>query len=170
VTPITQMADLTITKTHQGTFNPGDAAAIYTIVVGNVGGAPTAGPVTVTDTLPAALTPTAANNGTINGWSVSFTGQTVTATRSDVLATGASYPAFILTVSVSSTAPPIVTNTATVAGGGEVNTANNSSTDITPTTPVADLTIAKSARATRPIRTRSSSAMPARPRPPARSR
>jgi uncharacterized repeat protein (TIGR01451 family) len=145
VTPITQVADLTISKTHQGTFNPGDAAATYSIVVSNVGGAATAGPVTVTDTLPAALSPTAANNGTINGWSVFFSGQTVTATRSDALAAGASYPAFILTVSVSSTAPPTVTNTATVAGGGEVNTANNSSTDVTATTPVADLTIAKSA-------------------------
>jgi uncharacterized repeat protein (TIGR01451 family) len=145
VTPITQVADLTISKTHQGTFRPGDTAATYSIVVSNVGGAPTTGPVTVTDVLPAALAPTAADNGTINGWTVSFSGQTVTATRSDALAAGTSFPAFILTVSVASTAPPTVANTATVAGGGEVNTANNSSTDVTPTTPVADLAIAKSA-------------------------
>jgi uncharacterized repeat protein (TIGR01451 family) len=145
VTPITQLADLTLSKTHQGTFNPGDQAATYSIVVSNVGGAATAGAVTVTDVLPAALSPTAADNGTINGWSVSFTGQTVTATRSDALAAGASHPALIVTVSVAATAPPTVTNTATVAGGGEANTANNSATDVTPTTPVADLTISKTA-------------------------
>src|SRR5207248_1855145 len=122
----------------------GDAADTYTIIVSNVGAAPTASSVTVTDTLPAGLSPTAADNGTINGWAVSFSGQTVTATRSDALAAGASYPAFTLTVSVAGTAPASVTNTATVAGGGEVNTANNSATDVTPVTPVADLTISMS--------------------------
>ena len=34
---------------------------------------------TVTDTLPAGLSPTAADSGTINGWSVTTSGQTVTA-------------------------------------------------------------------------------------------
>src|SRR5262249_5913366 len=86
---------------------------------------------------------TAADSGTLNGWTVSFTGQTVTATRRDVLASGASYPALIVTVSVADNVAPVVTNTATVAGGGEVNTANDTATDPTATRPVADLIISR---------------------------
>jgi uncharacterized repeat protein (TIGR01451 family) len=145
VTAITQVADLAISKTHMGTFNPGDAADVYTIVVSNVGAAPTDGsPVTVIDTLPAGLTPTASDSGKINGWSVSFSGQTITATRSDVLNNGASYPTLTITVSVANNIAPVVTNAATVAGGGEVNTANDTASDPTATRPVADLTISKS--------------------------
>src|SRR5207253_778842 len=93
-TTIIQVADLMVSKTHSGTFRPGDLADTYTIVVNNVGGGPTDGStVTVTDPLPAGLTPTAADSGTINGWTILFTGQTVSATRSDVLAGGAAYPA-----------------------------------------------------------------------------
>src|SRR5205807_6182488 len=124
---------------------PGDSADAYTITVSNVGAVPTDGStVTVTDTLPTGLVPTAADNGTINGWSVSFSGQTVTATRSDVLASGSSYPALTLTVSVANNAPASLINTATVAGGGEVSTANDSASDPTTITQVADLTIRKS--------------------------
>lgn len=143
-TTIIQVADLTIAKSHVGTFNPGDLADIYTITVSNVGAAPTDGSVvTVTDPLPTGLTPTAANSGTINGWTVSFSGQTVSARRSDVLARGTSYPALIITVSVANDIALVVTNTATVAGGGEVNTANNTASDPTATRPVADLILGK---------------------------
>ena len=55
----------------------------------------------------------------------------MTATRSDALAAGASYPALTLTVSVASNAPASVTNTATVSGGGEINTANDTASDPT---------------------------------------
>ncbi len=144
-TTIIQLADLTIAKSHVGTFNPGDRADIYTITVSNVGRAPTDGsPVTVTDPLPVGLRPTGANSGTINGWTVSFSGQTVTARRSDVLAGGASYPVLLITVSVDDNVAPVVINIATVAGGGEVNTANNTASDPTATRPVADLTLSKS--------------------------
>ena len=50
--------DLTITKTHAGSFTQGQTGATYTITVSNAGGAPTSGTVTVTDTLPAGLTAT----------------------------------------------------------------------------------------------------------------
>jgi hypothetical protein len=83
------------------------------------------------------LTPTAADSGTINGWSVSATGQTVTAARSDALANGSSYSALTLTVSVANNAPASITNTANVAGGGEVNTANDNASDLTTITPVS---------------------------------
>src|SRR5205823_7570074 len=112
--------------------------------VSNVGPGPTAGTVTVRDTLPAGLAPTAADSGTVNGWAVTTSGQTVTATRADALAAGASYPALTLTVAVAANAPASVTNTAVVAGGGQANTANDAASDVTAITPVADLTISKS--------------------------
>src|SRR5205807_988923 len=96
--------DLAVAKGHAGAFRQGDAADTYTITVSNVGVGPTAGAVTVTDALPAGLAPTAADSGTVNGWAVSFAGQTVTATRGDTLAAGASYPALTLRVAVSPTA------------------------------------------------------------------
>lgn len=118
--PTVSPADLTITKTHSGDFHQGDAADTYTINVNNIGSGPTSGAVTVTDTLPAGLAPTAADNGTINGWTLTTNGQTITATRSDALAPGGSYPALPLTVSVDNNAPSSLTNTAAVAGGGKL--------------------------------------------------
>src|SRR5262249_59735202 len=44
--------DLTLTKTHTGSFTQGQLAATYTITVSNVATAPTSGTVTVVDTLP----------------------------------------------------------------------------------------------------------------------
>src|SRR5205085_862064 len=79
---------------------------------------------TVTDTLPTGLAPTAADNGLIDGWTITTSGQTITATRTDALAPGSSYPMLTVTVSVANVAPASVTNTATVAGGGEVNAPN----------------------------------------------
>ena len=52
-------------------------------------------------------------------------------TRSDALVAGASYPVITLTVTVASNAPASVTNSATVAGGGQVNTANDAGNDPT---------------------------------------
>ena len=85
-------ADLTVAKHHTGNFFQGETGAVYTITVNNIGSGPTVGTVTVTDMLPSGLSPTAADsNGNLNGWNVSFSGQTVTATRSDALAGGLSY-------------------------------------------------------------------------------
>jgi uncharacterized repeat protein (TIGR01451 family) len=141
-TTILQVADLTISKSHMGNFHRGDNADVYTITVSNIGAAPTDGStVTVTDTLPAGLAPTAADNGIINGWTVSFNGQTITATRRDILASNAAYPALTITVRVANNAPATVTNTATVAGGGEINTANDTANDVTTITQAVGLTI-----------------------------
>src|SRR5207249_771733 len=70
-------ADLSIAMSHAGNFHQGDAADTYTLMVSNIGSGSTAGTVRVTDNLPAGLAPTAADNGTINGWTVSFSGQTI---------------------------------------------------------------------------------------------
>ena len=96
------ISDLAVSKSHSGNFKQGYAADTYTITVSNVAGSgPTTGLVTVGDTLPTGRR-AAADNGTIAGWSVSYVGQTVTATRNNVLAGGASYPALALTVAVAS--------------------------------------------------------------------
>ena len=130
--------DFLITKSHVGNFTPGQVGATYTITVMNTGTASTAGAVTVTDTVPVGLTPTAAAG---SGWGVcSIVAQTVTCIRSDALATGISYPAITLTVTVSATAPATVTNSATVTGGGvtadAADTANDATTIVNPNTPV----------------------------------
>src|ERR1017187_5672225 len=52
------VADLTVSKTHAGTFTQGDVGDSYTITVTNVGTAATVGAVSVTDSLPAGFTAT----------------------------------------------------------------------------------------------------------------
>jgi uncharacterized repeat protein (TIGR01451 family) len=127
----TQPADLTITESHSGSFTQGQTGATYTISVSNAGAGATAGTVTVTDALPSGLTATGLSG---SGWSCTLS--TLTCTRNDALASGGSYPAITLTASVAANAPSSITNTATVSGGGEVNTSNNTATDPTTVTAV----------------------------------
>jgi hypothetical protein len=122
----TPKPDLTITKVHTGSFLPGAVGDTYTITVTNSGTASTSGTVSVVDTLPSGLTATAISG---SGWSVNLL--TLTATRSDALAAGGSYPALTVTVNVAANAPSSVTNTAVVSGGGEANTSNDTATDPT---------------------------------------
>jgi len=118
--------DLAITKSHTGNFSVGQTGATYTITVSNPGHGPTSGTVTVVDTLPSGLTATA-----ISGTDWTCTLGTLTCTRSDALAANNSYPAITLTVNVAANAPTLVTNSATVSGGGETNTANDTANDPT---------------------------------------
>ena len=138
VTTIVQLPDLTISKTHSGNFTQGQTGATYSIVVSNAGSGPTSGTVTVLDTLPTGLT-AAALSGT--GWSCTL--GTLTCTRSDALISSANYQTITLTVTVASNAASSITNTATVSGGGETNTGNDSSSDVTTVTQLPDLTISK---------------------------
>jgi Domain of unknown function DUF11/HYR domain len=125
---VTTPPDLTISKSHTGNFTQGQVGATYTMTVSNIGGSSTSGAVTLTDSVPLGLIPTAAAGA---GWICNISPATVNCTRSDTLAAGASYPPVTLTVNVAPDAPPSVTNTATIAGGGEVNTANNTAMDVT---------------------------------------
>ena len=108
--------DLTLTKTHVGNFTRGSAAS-YQIIASNVSpyGA-TTGLVTMNDTLPLGISPSSASG---TGWTCSISGQTVSCTRSDALAAGASYPAITLNALVAQSAPGTLTNIATIGGGGE---------------------------------------------------
>ena len=116
--------DLAIVKTHLGTFAPGQVGAQYAITVTNVGSVASVGTVTVTETPPAGLTVTAMAGA---GWScVQPAGP---CSRSDPLAPGASYPVITVTVTVAANPPSPLVNVAAVAGGGDVNGANNSAKD-----------------------------------------
>jgi uncharacterized repeat protein (TIGR01451 family) len=118
-------SDLTIAKSHAANFVRGDGQQ-YTIVVSNPGAGPTTGAVSVTDTLPPGLTTTAMSGA---GWTC-IASESMCA-RGDVLGAGASYPPITLTVNVAGNAAANVTNVATVAGGGEVPTANDTAMDPT---------------------------------------
>jgi uncharacterized protein (TIGR03437 family) len=122
--------DLTISKSHTGTFAPGKTGAIYTISVTNAGTGATLGPVSVTDLLPSGLTATAIGG---TGWNCLLV--TLTCARADILAPAASYPPITVTVNVAAGIAASVINVATVSGGGDSKTANNSAHDLTVTIP-----------------------------------
>ncbi len=89
----------------------------FTLTVGNASTrVPTAGTVTVTDTLPAGLTPTSASG---NGWTCGISAQVVTCTSSTPIAAAGSAAPITINVSVLPTAPASVTNSAAVSGGGD---------------------------------------------------
>lgn len=133
-----QPADLTITKSHSGSFAVGYTGT-YTLTVTNIGAGSTTGPIIVTDTLPTGLTFV---SGTGPGWTCSAALQVVTCTNPGPLGPGAS-STITITVSVSGAAFPNVTNSATVSTPGDGDPNNNSDDD--PTDIVApDLQITKS--------------------------
>lgn len=141
----TSVPDLTITKSHAGSFSIG-GIGVYTLTVTNSGAASSSGVITVTDTLPSALS---VNNGAagpivISGtnstdWfctSDASTPQKVTCTSASIISStaGSNTSSFNLSVQIKSTAPVgtnSITNTATVSGGGETNTTNNTANDPT---------------------------------------
>lgn len=135
--------DLTVDKVGPASFAI-DSTGQYTITVTNIGAAPTSGTITVTDTLPAQLT-YVSGTGT-SGFTCTGTqtaGATVTCTTSTVIAVSGTAT---ITLNVTPNTQGVsVINTATVSGGGEFNTANNSdSTGAIPISGAPDLSITKS--------------------------
>jgi hypothetical protein len=115
-------AVLSITKTHQGDFHRGQDGAQYTITVSNAANAgPTTGTVTVVDHLPVMGNPHNLVPVSLSGTGWTCTLATLTCTRSDALAPGASYPAITFTVNIPQNITNSFTNTATVSGGGDPN-------------------------------------------------
>jgi len=142
--------DLTITKTHTGNFVRPQTGATYTITVSNSGGADASALIMVDDNLPAGLTAT-----DISGTNWNCTLSPLQCTRGDVLFAGTSFEPITLTVNVAANAASSVTNTATVSGGSETNTANDSASDVTQidaalqmSAPTATLTVAAGNTAT----------------------
>jgi len=121
------LPDLTVNKTHSGSFAQGQVGATYTVTVNNIGGAskPAASLVTVTDTVPSGLTILAMSGA---GWTCAIP----SCTRSDALAAAASYPAITVTVSVAGNATsPQVNNVTVTTAATESNAGNNSAADST---------------------------------------
>ncbi len=131
--------DLRIEKTHAGTLVRGSSVT-YALAVSNTGNGFTNSAVTVTDTLPAGLTPTSASG---NGWNCSIAAQVMTCSRNDVLNATSAYPVISLQADVLESATNPIANSASVGGGGEVNTSNSSDTDSSPVTSSADVSISK---------------------------
>src|SRR5262249_18725724 len=123
---VVPIPDLIITKTHTGNFTQGQIGAIYSLVVSNIGGAPTSGSVTVSDTLPSGLTATGFAG---TGWTCTVS--PLNCQRADSLGSGGSYPPITSTESVGSDAPATIPNTATVSGGGDVTPGDNTANDLT---------------------------------------
>ena len=132
--------DLSISKTHAGSFVIGQAGAEYRIVVSNVGPRQSGGGVLVRETLPAGLT---AVSMTGTGWICTQPGGPCS--RADALAAGTSFPAINVKVNVAQNASANITNSVAVSGGGDVNPANNIAVDPTQVlaSAVPDLTITK---------------------------
>ncbi|MFT2719568.1 hypothetical protein ACMT4L_06135 [Deinococcus sp. A31D244] len=133
--------DLSVTKTHTGTFRTG-VPSTFTLRVSNAGPALTTGTVTLTDTLPAGMT---AQSLTGTGWTCTVS--PLRCTRTDALSAGGSYPDVTLTVLVSPAGT--YTNAASVSGGGEAaaQTGNNAASDtVTVTTQPPVVLLTKSVR------------------------
>jgi uncharacterized repeat protein (TIGR01451 family)/fimbrial isopeptide formation D2 family protein len=142
---LTTSADLSIAKTHTGNFTPGQNAS-YDLQVDNAGPSDAAGPVTVTDTLPAGETFVSAVG---TGWLCTATGQDINCQLATELTAGMPgspqpAPPFSLTVAVGGAAYPTVSNTASVSSPtSDPDPANNSSTNVATVNAVADLSIVK---------------------------
>jgi trimeric autotransporter adhesin len=123
--------DLTVTKSHSGSFVAGGTGT-YTITVSNAAGMEREdNTVTVTDTLPAGLT---YNSFSGTGWSCGAVGQVVTCTHPATLDPGQSFPPLSLVVNVLQAAAASVTNTVAVSTPSyELVTNNNSASDVTAT-------------------------------------
>jgi uncharacterized repeat protein (TIGR01451 family) len=134
--------DMTLSKSSAGIFTRGLTAS-YTIPVSNVSPyGPSSGTVTVNDTLPVGLLPTSASG---TGWSCAVASQTVSCTDSTVLAAGGTYSSITINANVLQTAPSTVTNIATVSGGGEVNLANDTASNVASVISSADLSVTNTA-------------------------
>jgi hypothetical protein len=129
---------LSITVGHDGSLYQGQLGASFSITVGNAGDAPTdrglGGAViamdgslmTVTITLPPGLIAVALSGP---GWSCTLA--TLTCTRSDSLAPGATYPKITLIVNVAMGSTGTVIVSATVVGGSDTTPTSASFDDVT---------------------------------------
>lgn len=142
--------DLIIDKSHDYEFRPGaDPKNVHVINVTNRGTAPTANPTTVTDTLPAGLTPVSASG---SGWNCDIAGQNVTCVNNGNIGPGDEAAPIEIASSGDIEAAGAepggtsaeVTNSATVSNVGDVIGSNNSDSDPTWILNTPDLRIEKS--------------------------
>ncbi|HMU27219.1 MAG TPA: isopeptide-forming domain-containing fimbrial protein [Solirubrobacterales bacterium] len=140
---VTATPNLKITKVRTGAAFTAGGNSAYTLTVNNHGDAPTSGTVSVTDPIPSGLTVTAIS---APGWTCnSVPASSLSCSRSDALAAGASYPNIVLTVAIDSGVSGEVENTSTVSGGGDSDLSDNTSSSTNPVSNVADLGLTKTA-------------------------
>jgi uncharacterized repeat protein (TIGR01451 family)/fimbrial isopeptide formation D2 family protein len=142
-TTIGTSADLALTKVHVGTFVAGEDGTYDFTVTNSAGPSDAAGPLTVTDTLPAGETFVSGGGGS-TGWSCSVSSGTVTCTDASGLAVGGT-TSFTITVALASgVTVSTLTNTAVVSSPTtDPVPSNNTSTDNAGTTQSADLQVVK---------------------------
>jgi uncharacterized repeat protein (TIGR01451 family) len=125
---------LALTKTDNGPWTIGQTGATYTITPKNAGNAATSGTITVSDTLPNGLTANGNPIGT--GWTCTGAGTAaITCTSSTAIAAGTNGSAITVAVNVGSGTPTgtnAITNTASVAGGGDPTHTNAGSAATSP--------------------------------------
>jgi uncharacterized repeat protein (TIGR01451 family) len=115
--------DLTITKTVTGSSFQQSGQAVFNLVVSNIGNGPTIGNITVTDNIPTGLQIVSASG---MGWTCSWISNIITCSTSTSLAAFAQSSKIQIITNIASNAPISITNTATVSGGSETVTTNNS--------------------------------------------
>jgi uncharacterized repeat protein (TIGR01451 family)/fimbrial isopeptide formation D2 family protein len=147
-----EVADLSIVKTHTGTNATAGSGLTFHLAVHNAGPSDAAGPVTVSDPLPAGLT---YGSATGTGWSCSYTSATrlVSCDLAAGLASGADAPVIDVATTVDSDVlPSTITNTATVTSPTtDPNQDNNTSSDPVPVTDTANLSLTKTLATPTPV-------------------
>jgi len=127
VTSIVSGRDLAIVKSHTMAFAAGRIGYLYEIAVTNVGTQSTNAMVTVVDQLPPCLQATSMTATT--AWICDL--PTLTCRTAQLLNPSQSYPTISVIVDTAANCPSLVTNVATVSGGGDASPANNTSSDPT---------------------------------------
>jgi hypothetical protein len=117
-------------------FAPGSSGNVLKLIATNAGGAPTAGDMAVSDTLPTGLTPTAILGMTTAGAPLTCSLVTLTCALEELGPNGHGplLPGDMITVYIqvaASAAPATLTNTATVSGGGALSATTTEPTAIT---------------------------------------
>lgn len=112
--------DLTIRKDGAGPFQSGGSAT-FTIVVSNAGAIAGTGLVSVTEQPPAGLLITSMSG---TGWT--FNPGSLTCTTTNILAAGGSYPSITVQGTLATNAAGSLTNTASLTGGNDTISDNNS--------------------------------------------
>lgn len=148
---VSEVADLSIAKTHSGSAVAGNPLG-YQLAVHNGGPSDVAGPVTVTDALPAGLSYTTATG---TGWSCDYDGpsRTVTCTLAAGLPAGADAAPIDLATSVDpDVGPSTIVNLAGVSSGTtDSDLANNADSDSVSVTTSADLSLTKVLTSATPV-------------------
>ena len=141
--PVTQSADLRITKSHTGNFDAGTIGNTYTLQVTNLGPSDSQLPLVVTDTVPAPENLLSASGGA--GWNCTTIASTVTCDATSALAAGADATPISVVVGIGAgELDQVVDNTAVVTPTtADPNPANNTSTDPTTIVAQADLALTK---------------------------